>query len=82
MFLRNFTHRKVNLNARLQGKIRHLVEEVEVELGVDYKTWSTARRCPACESGIVYLKRSSRSEFYGCSRYPACKHTENKPRKG
>ena len=79
-FLRNFHHRKINLNPRLKGKINALVEEVEKELKIDHATWMTAKRCPKCESGTVFLKKTRRGDFYGCSRYPECKHTESKPR--
>jgi len=37
---------------------------------------SGRRICPECGSNMV--KRSGRyGEFYGCSSYPACRHTEN-----
>ena len=80
-FLRNFNHRKINLNPRLKSKIGALVEEIEKELKVDPTTWTSAKRCPKCESGTVYLKKTTRGEFYGCSRYPDCRHSESKSRK-
>lgn len=34
------------------------------------------RKCPKCGKPLV-LRKSFYGEFYGCSGYPACRHTEN-----
>jgi len=33
--------------------------------------------CPACGSGFRKLRSGKYGEFYGCSRYPACRWTQN-----
>lgn len=34
------------------------------------------RKCPRCEYGYLILRNGKYSQFYGCSNYPTCKHTE------
>ncbi len=34
------------------------------------------RKCPKCGKALM-LRKSFYGEFYGCSGYPACRHTEN-----
>ncbi|MFC1769225.1 DNA topoisomerase I [Nanoarchaeota archaeon] len=34
------------------------------------------KRCPQCKEGNLILRTSIYGKFYGCSRYPKCKHTE------
>lgn len=36
----------------------------------------TIRVCPSCRSELV-LRRGKNGQFYGCSSYPKCRHTEN-----
>lgn len=36
----------------------------------------TERKCPKCGKNLV-LRKSFYGEFFGCSGYPACRHTEN-----
>lgn len=38
---------------------------------------SAAKPCPLCKEGSVVLRRGIYGSFYGCSRYPKCKYTEN-----
>jgi len=40
-------------------------------------TTSISKLCPKCNSKMV-LRRSSRGQFYGCSRYPYCKGTRSR----
>ncbi|MBC8501104.1 MAG: DNA topoisomerase I [Nanoarchaeota archaeon] len=32
--------------------------------------------CPECKEGMLKLRSSMYGQFYGCSNYPKCKHTE------
>lgn len=34
-----------------------------------------AKLCSAC-GGVMRLRNSAKGQFYGCSKYPVCKHTE------
>lgn len=34
------------------------------------------RKCPKCNEGDIVLRSSIYGKFYGCSRYPKCRHTE------
>jgi len=34
------------------------------------------RECPKCKKGTLKLRSSMYGQFYGCSNYPKCKHTE------
>ncbi|MBI2547842.1 DNA topoisomerase I [Candidatus Woesearchaeota archaeon] len=37
----------------------------------------STKPCPLCKDGSVVLRRGIYGSFYGCSRYPKCKFTEN-----
>jgi DNA helicase-4 len=32
--------------------------------------------CPACEKGALVPRSGPYGEFLGCTRFPACRHTE------
>ncbi len=34
------------------------------------------RKCPKCSEGDIVLRSSIYGKFYGCNRYPKCRHTE------
>lgn len=34
------------------------------------------RACPTCQQGVLTVRRGRYGEFYGCNRFPACRHTE------
>ena len=36
----------------------------------------TGRNCPKCKTGDILLRKGPYGEFYGCSNFPKCKHTE------
>lgn len=36
----------------------------------------TKKVCPKCSKGHLVLRKSVYGQFYGCSEYPKCKHTE------
>jgi ssDNA-binding Zn-finger/Zn-ribbon topoisomerase 1 len=40
-------------------------------------TTSSRKICPKCNSKMV-LRKSTRGQFYGCSRYPYCKGTRSR----
>ena len=37
----------------------------------------TGRSCPKCKTGELLLRKGKFGEFYGCSKFPTCKYTEN-----
>lgn len=36
------------------------------------------KKCPKCKDGKLIERKGSNGVFYGCSNYPACKHSESK----
>lgn len=40
---------------------------------------NSAGLCPSCKKGRLVLRKGAKGEFYGCSNYPNCKHTEELP---
>ena len=40
------------------------------------------RKCPKCKTGDMLLRKGPYGEFYGCSNFPKCKHTEQIAVKG
>lgn len=62
----------------------------EVEAGDEYKVAifgmdEKKLLCPKCKSGSMLLRDGSNGQFYGCSNFPHCNHTEQtctKCRKG
>ena len=36
-----------------------------------------ARKCPDCKSDLIVRRSKAGNEFFGCSNYPTCKHTES-----
>ncbi len=38
---------------------------------------SPLRRCPRCEEGMLRLRPGRKGRFWGCSRFPKCRHTES-----
>ena len=52
---------------------------VEGQAGEDAKAIATGeikRKCPKCNEGDIVLRSSIYGKFYGCSKYPKCRHTE------
>ena len=52
---------------------------VEGEAGEQAKAIATGevkRKCPKCSDGDIVLRSSIYGKFYGCSKYPKCRHTE------
>ncbi|MBS3169652.1 DNA topoisomerase I [Candidatus Woesearchaeota archaeon] len=52
------------------------VSEAEVKVIDKIEHQKKERKCPKCGKALV-LRKSFYGEFYGCSGYPACRHTEN-----
>ncbi|MBI4151689.1 DNA topoisomerase I [Candidatus Woesearchaeota archaeon] len=52
------------------------VSEAEMKAIDKIEHQKTERKCPKCSKTLV-LRKSFYGEFYGCSGYPACRHTEN-----
>jgi DNA helicase-4 len=40
---------------------------------------TTTKVCPKCKEGTLVKRKGPYSEFWGCGRFPKCKHTENIP---
>lgn len=36
-----------------------------------------ARKCPECKNDLIIRRSKAGNEFFGCSNYPTCKHTES-----
>ncbi len=52
--------------------LRELIRKADVASGK-----ATERKpCPSCEKGYMVKREGKFGTFYGCSSYPACKHTE------
>lgn len=55
-----------------------LMRDANLELErIDGKK-TTTRMCPApeCKTGVLVKRKGPYSEFWGCNRYPKCKHSE------
>lgn len=39
---------------------------------------STPAACPTCGEGMLVPRRSRYGEFWGCARFPSCRHTQNR----
>ncbi len=52
------------------------VSEAEAKVIDKIEHQKTERKCPKCGKALI-LRKSFYGEFFGCSGYPACRHTEN-----
>lgn len=43
---------------------------------IDYKAGANRKVCPECKVGFMTQRTSEHGQFWGCSTFPACKHTE------
>jgi len=79
-FLRKFKHRIDNLDNLFEEEFSRFASKIEKNLSLREDSWRSGRACPSCATGVVFEKRSAKkpnsTPFLGCSRYPACKHTE------
>ena len=62
--------------------VKELIEgDYKIELGefdVAYSQESYQKiHCILCETGTLQPRHGAHGDFYGCSHYPLCKHTEN-----
>ncbi len=48
---------------------------IDVKQALTTKAGEKVHSCPACEKGIMQLKKFNDNSFFGCSNYPDCKHT-------
>lgn len=63
----------------VEGKESSFVTELLKDGALTTSSLSTAAPvvvCPACGQGALVLRRGPYSEFYGCTRFPACRHTQ------
>lgn len=63
----------------VEGKESSFVTELLKDGALRTSTLSTAAPasvCPSCGEGTLVLRRGPYSEFYGCTRFPACRHTQ------
>lgn len=79
-FIRKFKHRLPDLPQILEQAIQSVVVSSETKLNIQPDTWKSAKSCPACAHGTLLKRVNSRKpdapSFYGCSRFPECRHTE------
>jgi hypothetical protein len=78
-FLRNFKHRLPTINEQIEASIMALVSTLEQKVGVQSGSWRLSRKCTKCSTGVLLVKVGKKPDskpFYGCSKFPACKHTE------
>jgi DNA helicase IV len=40
-------------------------------------TGSVSARCPKCKDGYLRKRTGKKGDFWGCSKYPACNHTQD-----
>ncbi len=58
------------------------IKELENDHAVVYKKIDIpaeirVNRCPECKTGYLRLLHGKNGDFYGCTRYPKCRYTEN-----
>lgn len=79
-FIRKFKHRLPELSQVLEQAIQSAIVSSESKLNIQPDSWKSARSCPACAHGTLLQRVNSRkpdaTPFYGCSRFPDCRHTE------
>jgi hypothetical protein len=78
--LRKFKHRAPEFNDELCNAIRDVVVGFESKLNLSADTWTSAKSCPECKTGLLIKKKKSGGKerfFYGCNRYPLCKHSHS-----
>ena len=65
-----------NLQSFLQDQIAFLKKLVQLATKVSiHGSENTGKTCPDCGS-VMILRHGKYGDFYGCSNYPACRHTE------
>jgi hypothetical protein len=81
VFLRNFKHKIPDMNQAIVDSLMVTIISLENQVRVNPHDWKNSKPCPKCASGLLFKKKSSQSNgsrpFYGCSRYPECRHTES-----
>lgn len=77
-FLRKFKNRVPDLNIMLEVALIEIVEKAERRAKIGKDDWLNAKTCPVCSTGVLSKKIAikTKSAFYGCNRYPDCRHTE------
>ncbi|MEK5504153.1 restriction endonuclease [Bacillus sp. FSL M8-0168] len=81
-FTKNAKWAAEKCNVRLidRLKLQELIVEVNPEVTpkqVYEVVEPAARKCPKCKSELILRNRNTQKQFFGCSRYPHCKHTES-----
>jgi ssDNA-binding Zn-finger/Zn-ribbon topoisomerase 1 len=67
------------LNLILIGK--NDLSLLESKLGINKDSWISAKSCPKCENGVLWLKKPRKPPhkvFFGCTNFPKCRHSESK----
>tara|TARA_B100000809_G_C15126682_1_gene526578 strand:+ start:2769 stop:3089 length:321 start_codon:yes stop_codon:yes gene_type:complete len=67
------------LNLILIGK--NDLNMIETKLGINKDSWTSAKSCPKCDNGVLWLKKSRKpphKEFFGCTNFPQCRCSESK----
>jgi len=72
---------KVDVNAELNKALLAPLTSIENRLKITQESWKNARPCPKCAKGTLLLIKRNKppySEFFGCSQFPQCRHSESK----
>ena len=61
--------------------LAELVADGLLEIRSESTEGQSALACPECKKGIMVERSGRHGKFFGCSRFPACSHTQNTRRK-
>lgn len=64
-----------NIGDEVSKIIYPLILKMEKKYNIDKDDWKNKKYCPECD-GLLVIRKSKDREFYGCTNYPKCKHTE------
>ncbi|MDO8990060.1 MAG: UvrD-helicase domain-containing protein [Sideroxyarcus sp.] len=59
----------------LQG-VKTISPTMNAVTGTDVNSQARAR-CPKCKEGYLRMRKGRKGDFLGCSKYPACNHTQD-----
>jgi hypothetical protein len=68
-----------DINKAINNLLLPMLDSLEKPLGLSKESWKFVRVCPSCSGGVLIKKkrRNDAVEFYGCSNYPKCRHSED-----
>lgn len=56
--------------------VAELVRDHKLKILSAHGVETASEVCPACRHGFLVLRKGKYGPFYGCSRYPKCRHTK------